>query len=221
MGGHNAGEVASRLAVDTILEVLSRPASNPNDSNEWPFGFDESLSPAGNLIRTAIHAADRRIVEMAATSDNFAGMGTTIVVALLVDGRLVVGHVGDSRLYRLSEGKLRQLTADDSWIASMLERNPQVSLATLQHHPMRNALTNVVGAGPDTVVHVIEESLADGDLLLLTTDGVHGVLGDRRLQELLVGCDDLGRAAADIVSAAIAAGSRDNCTAIVAKYQRD
>jgi len=213
MGGHNAGEIAARLAVDVVLDVV-----RGRETLGWPFGFDPSFSEAGNLIRTAIYLANIRVLEEAGHSIAYSGMGTTIVAALVVDGRLSVGHAGDSRLYRLSGRRLHQLTGDDSWMATMMANDPRINASLLQHHPMRHVLTNVVGSRRTTDVHVIEEPLAKGDRLLLTTDGVHGVLDDRRLEELVAGSDDPARAASAIVAAAIAGGSRDNCTAIVAQY---
>jgi protein phosphatase len=212
LGGHNAGEVAARAAIETLLDVVRR-----HERIGWPFGFDASLSETGNLLRTAIHLANLHVVELAGSSQAYAGMGTTIVVALVTDGWLSVGHVGDSRLYRFTRGELHQITGDDSW-AAMMAGDPNSNAATLEHHPMRHVLTNVVGIRRRTDVHVVEGSLAPGDRLLLTTDGVHGVLDRLRLQQLLVASDDGSVAAAGIVRAALARGSRDNCTAVVARY---
>jgi serine/threonine protein phosphatase PrpC len=214
MGGHNAGEVASRLAVDAVVETC---ATVPD---EWPFGYDDSLSAAGNLLRTAVHRANVSILETAITSDSYTGMGTTLVAARVTDGRLVVAHAGDSRLYLLADGHLRQVTHDDSWIATVLDHDPGADPDVLMHHPMRNALTNVVGAGTRTEVHVVEQPVASGDLLLLTTDGVHGVMDDGQLERLLVGGGGLEAIAVNMIAAALARGSRDNCTAIVGRIER-
>lgn len=213
MGGHNAGEVAARLAVDAVVDYLSR--DNPQS---WPFGFDPSLSSDGNLLRTAIHLANVQIREAAIASDGYAGMGTTIVAARVSDARLSVAHVGDSRLYLLTERALRQVTQDDSWMVSMLARDPDADPLLLEHHPMRNALTNVVGARARTDVHVVEQALAGGELLLLTTDGVHGVLDERRIERMLLEDEDPRAIARGVISAALTRGSRDNCTAVVARY---
>jgi protein phosphatase len=216
MGGHNAGEIAAHMAVDAVLDVV-----RDKERLGWPFGVDPSLSEAGNLIRTAIHLANMQVLEQAGRSSAYAGMGTTIVAALVVDGRMSVGHVGDSRLYRLAGGRMRQLTGDDSWMASVMATDPRANVSLLEHHPLRHVLTNVVGSRQRTDVHVIEEPLTAGDRLILTTDGVHGVLDDRRLERLVAEPDDLSVAASTIVRAAIARGSRDNCTAIVARYCPD
>jgi serine/threonine protein phosphatase PrpC len=230
MGGHNAGEVAARLAVDAVLDVMrGRQRLPPANAvaavaaplGGWPFGFDPSFSEAGNLIRTAIYRASVQVLEEARQSIACAGMGTTIVAAFVVNGRLSVGHAGDSRLYRLGGGRLRQLTGDDSWMATVLAKDPQADASLLQDHPFRHVLTNVVGCRRPTDVHVVEEPLARGDRLLLTTDGVHDVLDDRSLEGLLADSDEPAGAASDIVRAAIAGGSHDNCTAVVAQYFSD
>jgi serine/threonine protein phosphatase PrpC len=213
MGGHNAGDVAARIAVDAIVDYFA------GSQRDWPFGFDPSLSPDGNRLRTAILLANVQILETAVTTDRYAGMGTTVVAALVVDDRLVVGHVGDSRMYVMSGGALFQLTRDDSWMASVLATDPDADQAALQRHPMRHALTNVVGARTGTDVHVIERPLTPGDTLLMTTDGVHGVLDDQRLVQLMAREAPPRAVAEHIVATALARGTRDNLTAIVGRYQ--
>ncbi len=216
MGGHKAGEVAARLAVETIVGALTAPGAD-----EWPFGFDPSLSTAGNRLRTAIHLAHMQILEIAVSSDQYAGMGTTIVASLVDGDRLAVAHAGDSRLYLLAGDRLRQVTDDDSWMASMLAQDPAADRAQYERHPMRNALTNVVGARRRADVHVIEEALSGGELLVLMTDGVHGVLDDERIEQVLLDGRDEREMAEKLVAAALAHGSHDNCTALVARYLKD
>lgn len=235
MGGHNAGEVAARMAVDAVTNYvrsanLSRPrswdalpgAGDPGSvpfdpvHRSWPFGFEGSLSDAGNLLRTAVLMANVQVREAAMSVDEYSGMGTTIVVALVHGGRLSVAHVGDSRLY-LFGPRLRQLTHDDSWTAMVLATDSGADPALLQHHPMRNALTNVVGVRACTDVHVAEEALRGGELIMLTTDGVHSVLDEGRVERVLSE-GDLRAAPQRLVAAALARGSRDNCTAVVAAH---
>jgi serine/threonine protein phosphatase PrpC len=210
MGGHNAGEVAARTAVETIVEYF---AADPHD---WPFGFDPALSPEGNRLRTAILLANVQILETAVTTDLYKGMGTTVVAARVLDGQLIVAHAGDSRLYVRSGDAFRQVTDDDSWLATVLASDPDADPAMLKHHPMRHALTNVVGARARTDVHVVQESLSSGDMLLLTTDGVHGVLEDRRMAQLMRPDRNPRTIAEHLVATALARGTRDNVTAVVA-----
>lgn len=212
MGGHNAGEVAAHLAVDAIVHFLRTP------DQTWPFGFDPALSVDGNLLRTAVHLADVRVREAAISADDCAGMGTTIVAARVSGRRLSVAHVGDSRLYLLADRKLRQMTLDDSWVVSMLAHDPHTDPLLLQHHPLRNALTNVIGARARTDVHVVEHVLGGGEVMLLTTDGVHGVVDDSRIEQMLLENEDPRLMARGVIDAALTRGSRDNCTAVVARY---
>jgi protein phosphatase len=216
MGGHNAGEVASRLAVETVLDYVG----NHQASTTWPYGYDDAQSRHTNLLRTAVQVANARVFEAAAASTSCAGMGTTIVAALVHDDAVSVAHVGDSRLYLWQRAALDRVTDDDSWAAVMLARDPSLDPAVLRKHPMANALTSVVGSRAAVDVHVAQRMLVDESVLLLTTDGVHGVLCASTLAGACETCDDPGEAAGQIVKAAIAGGSRDNCTAVVARFGR-
>lgn len=227
LGGQNAGEIASHMAVESLVAFVresrgtteSRPPDEIGHSDDrWPFGFDPSLSVGGNRVRTGICLANAHILEKSLTADEYSGMGTTLVVALVEGGRLSVGYVGDSRLYLRGTDSLRQITRDDSWVLAVLDQNPAIDPEIIRQHPMRNALTNVVGAGTGTEVHVVEEMLTGGEVLLLSSDGVHGVLDHDWIDRLLKQTDDVQAVAADLVATAIANGSRDNCTVVVARY---
>jgi protein phosphatase len=167
-----------------------------------------------------VYVANIRILETAVLAREYSGMGTTIVAALVRDGRLSVAHVGDSRLYLHQNRRFRQITTDDSWMAAAIATDPQLDRTLLHHHPMRHALTNVVGARTRTEVHVSEQALEGGEVLALTTDGVHGVLDDRRIQELIEDAAGVADIPAALVRSALVRGSRDNCTAVVAEYVR-
>jgi protein phosphatase len=218
MGGHRAGEVASRLALEAITTFISRSAKDTEFT--WPYGIDDTLSFDGNRLRTAIHLANRRVFRAAETSDDYSGMGTTIASVLVNGSRLAIGYVGDSRLYLFAGGVLQQLTNDDSWAAAILANDPNLSADELARHPLRNVLTSALGARDRVEVHVSERALISGDVLMLCTDGLHGVVGHDRLQEILRNPDVEGTAQA-LVTTAIEAGSRDNVTALVLRYEAD
>jgi protein phosphatase len=207
---------------DNPVEVGSNHVVRSHDAvsgtSRWPFGYDASLSDAGNLLRTAVYVANIRVLEAAVLAREYSGMGTTIVAALVREGRLSVAHVGDSRLYLRQHGQLRQMTLDDSWITSVIASDPDANRTMLEHHPMRHALTNVVGARTRTRVHVTEQRLTAGDMFALTTDGVHGVLDDRRILQLIDEAASVAEATPALVRSALARGSQDNCTAVVAQY---
>ena len=214
MGGHLAGEVASRLAVEAVEQFMRR-SQDPSDMS-WPHGIDAELSLDGNRMRTAIYLAHRRVFRAAESSEDYTGMGTTVVSALIRDGRLVVGHVGDSRLYLMTGGTLRLLTTDDTWIAAIAASGTS-DPAVLATHPMRHVLTNVLGASEQIEIHVSEHELTGGEVLLLTSDGVHDVLDERALTGLLSSSGDARALAAAVVAAAFERGTHDNVTALVVR----
>jgi protein phosphatase len=219
MGGHDAGEVASRLAIEAITGFIRRSAADTDFS--WPYGLDGSLSYDGNRLRTAIHLANRRIFRTAENNDDYSGMGTTIVSILANSRRVAIGHVGDSRLYLMRHGALEQLTQDDSWAATILAHDPRVKPSDLAHHPMRNVLTNVLGAREQVDVHLTERDLESQDVLLLCSDGLHGVLDSDELQQILQTESDVHAAARALVGSALESGARDNVTALVVRYEAE
>jgi PPM family protein phosphatase len=219
MGGHSAGEVASRLAIEALAGFIRR--SNTDEDITWPYGLDRTLSHDGNRLRTGIHLANRRVFRAAESTADYSGMGTTIVGLLVNGSRAAVGHVGDSRFYLLSRDRLLQLTQDDSWAAAVLAQDPNLSLSAIARHPMRNVLTNVLGAREQVDIHLSERPLETGDLMLLCTDGLHGVLETDVLTEILTSTPEVEVLAHTLVDAAMERGSRDNVTALVVRYEAD
>ncbi len=223
MGGHASGEVASQLVADAVVAALNELrtiADGRPDRLAGFAGFDGAVSDAGNRLRMAIHAAHLRLIEAGRCDLALAGMGTTIVAALLSEGRLTVASAGDSRLYLFDGRTLRQVTRDDSWIEAMLDENPDADRQALHLHPLRHALTNVLSTSSHAEIHLVEVALSGGEVIALTTDGVHGALDDGRIAHLLATCADPADAAAELVAAAIDSGSTDNCTAVVATCPR-
>ncbi|MGH9385090.1 MAG: PP2C family protein-serine/threonine phosphatase [Vicinamibacterales bacterium] len=217
MGGHEAGEVASRLAIEALGGFVRRSSSNTDFS--WPYGLDRQLSFDANRLRTAIHLANRRIFREAENNDDYSGMGTTIVSLLVNGARMAIGHVGDSRLYLLHNGSIELLTQDDSWAATILAHDPRLHPEDIARHPMRNVLTNVLGAREQVDVHLSERDVSPGDVILLCSDGLHGVLDLEILRELLTSQLDPAEAAQALVDAALNHGSHDNVTALVVRYE--
>lgn len=219
MGGHRAGEVASRLAMESVTAFIQR--SSQDTDFTWPYGIDATLSFDGNRLRTAIHLANRRIFQAAEQTHGYSGMGTTIVGMLLGQGKAVIAHVGDSRLYVWSAGNLEQLTADDSWAATVLAQDPSITAAEIAQHPMRHVLTNVLGAREQAEVHLTERPLESGDTFLLSSDGLHGTLTAEEIASLLQNNQQVEIAARKLVDTALEQGSRDNVTALVLRYEAD
>ncbi len=219
MGGHNAGEVASRLAVEALVGFMRR--SHEDTDVSWPYGIDPTISLHANRLRTAINLANRRVFRAAESHDDYTGMGTTVVAALVTGTKLVVGNVGDSRLYVSTNDGFSQVTEDDTWAATMLRQSGGADSALLAHHPMRHVLTNVLGAREQTEVHMFERDLAPGDTIFICSDGIYGVLDDHALGAELEATPDPRAAAERLVQLAIDRGTRDNVTALVVRYEAE
>lgn len=215
MGGHNAGEVASGLAVEAVHAFLQKSASTEDFT--WPFGIDPTASFSANRLRTAAKVANRRVFRSSEERTEYTGMGTTLVMALVEGSHLTFANVGDSRLYTMIGGTLEQLSRDDSWVM-MLSREAGVDPSSLRGHPMRNVLTNVVGARPEVDVAIAELELAQGQLLLLCTDGLHGGVPDEQMAAILQAEPDLQAAADTLVRTAVDQDGKDNVTVMLARY---
>ena len=216
MGGHAAGEIASSLAVETITGFIRRTEEDADCS--WPYGVEPALSFASNRLRTAIHLANRRVFRAAERHDEYTGMGTTIVGAFISGSCLTVANAGDSRLYLSMEGRLTQLTTDDTWEATMRAAQRESHPAVRPSPAMRDVLTNALGAREQVDVHVSEHDLSGGEMILLCSDGLHGVIDDTDLEGML----NAGGTPADIVphliDVALTRGTRDNVTAILVRF---
>ena len=212
MGGHNAGEVASQLAVEAIHTFIAQSAAGGPDLT-WPFGLEVAHSVDMNRLITAVRLANRRIHDEGSKDPRLSGMGTTVVAALVSDDRLVLTSVGDSRVYRFRGGTLEQLTQDDTWLASVLGAK-EASEAD-RTHPLRHVLTSVVGTRDDVKPGAREEVLIAGDTFVLCTDGVHGRLDHAALTAALDGALGPEDGASRLVGDALASGTSDNATALV------
>jgi serine/threonine protein phosphatase PrpC len=199
MGGHNAGEVASDLAVKTVAEF-----------------FRDGGAPSPSRLDQAIQSANDQILAKAAGQSDYAGMGTTVVVALVDNDRAFFANVGDSRAYVWHDGVVTRITRDDSWLSAAMEGG---ETPNVDHHPMRHVLTKVVGLRPELQPSVAEFDFHHGDVLLLCTDGVHGSVTDAALAEMLGSDHAVKEIAERVVGAAMARGATDNVTAIVVRRE--
>lgn len=214
MGGYHAGEVASKLALESLAGFVRRSLEDADCS--WPYGIEPNLSMAGNRLHTAISLANRRVFREAESHDDYTGMGSTVAAVLCVGSVAVVGHVGDSRAYLFRAQQLTQLTQDDTWAVAMLADNP-AGASGVSSHPFKHVLTNVLGSKERTSIHIAEHPVAPGDRLVLCSDGLHGVLANTDLQLVLTALDGKSSedASATLVREALTRGTRDNVTAIV------
>jgi protein phosphatase len=218
MGGHNAGEVASKLAVETVSNFVRR--SGDDEEITWPYGVDPTISINANRLRTAIMLANKRVWKEADNREDYTGMGTTIVAGLVEDDHITLCGAGDSRAYRLRGDALDQITTDDSWVQVALTEG-LLQADEAENHPMKNIITKAVGAKQNIELTVHEEPLEDGDVYLLCTDGLHGMVAEARILEILRDKkDDLEQAVQTLITAANDKGGKDNITAIVLHYRK-
>lgn len=212
MGGHNAGEVASAMSVETVegftLELLRR-FSNLQPVDEHGVIQD---------LREAVRQADARITEEAQQHPELAGMGTTLTMAFVSGRRLFVFHAGDSRCYLFRNGELQQLTEDHTVVAE-LERRGVLEPEEARHHPARHVVTNALGGGHAGVRVDVQRALLEaGDMVLLCSDGLTDMLDDRRIAAILAAQPEPQTACERLVAEANKAGGKDNITAVVARF---
>ena len=201
MGGHNAGEVASGLAVKTIGEFLS-----------------DGTPPSLNVMDEALRLANDYILAAAGEKPDYTGMGTTVAAVFVRDREAVYAHAGDSRVYLWHQGELTQLTRDDSWVAAALNGLADEA-REFEQHPMRHVLTKVVGLRPELQPSVAECAFDPGDVLLLCSDGVHGAISLDTLSKLLGSRKSVAQVAESVVGEALGHGATDNVTAIVIRRE--
>jgi protein phosphatase len=213
MGGHNAGEVASELAVEAIKHFLVY--TRDGEHFTWPFGVDPKLSFDANRLMTSIKLANRRVFKTGETHQDYTGMGTTVVAAFIGNGLLTFSGVGDSRLYSFVDGTLLQLTNDDSWVASL---GNDIDQASVSQHPLRNVLTNALGAREHLEMETQQRPIRSGERFLLCSDGLHGALPDDDIGQILEEEPSAESASNRLVQAALALNGSDNITALVVRY---
>lgn len=217
MGGHAAGEVASRIAVNAIADFI---ASTRRDAEiTWPYEYDTNISVASNRLKTSIRIANQKIIDTIAQRRDLEGMGTTLVAVLLNDRTACVAHVGDSRSYHLRGDEISQLTGDHSWV------NEQIKLGFLTkedalRHPFRNVVTRALGSKEDVQVDLVEKPLEAGDTILLCSDGLNTMLDDETIKEVISRAGgNLDGAVKELVEKANEAGGEDNVTAVLIHVQ--
>ena len=215
MGGHNAGEVASAMAIDAIETFFRSYHNQPMQT--WPYPVDRSLSLAANLLRNGIKVANDKIRESAAADRSRTRMGTTVVAMAIGEERLAVAHAGDSRAYRFRAGSLKQLTRDHSVAEEMRAARPEMTdeeLATFAH---RNVVTRSLGSKEEVEPTVLVEPLEAGDLYLVCSDGLWGSVADPKMNGILCATPDIDAACQLLIDAANEAGGPDNITAVLVR----
>ncbi|HKR08930.1 MAG TPA: Stp1/IreP family PP2C-type Ser/Thr phosphatase [Gemmatimonadaceae bacterium] len=203
MGGHAAGEVASEMAV----EMVSHELANLNDLQS---------SDAFDRVASSLRAANRAVYERTRTERDKLGMGSTVSALLLSESRFLVGHVGDSRIYLVRDGQMRQLTKDHSLVQEQVDAG-LLTPEQARRHPQSNVITRCIGMADDIDPDVFDGEARVGDSFLLASDGLTGMVDDRRIQQLLLSRAKPERIVDALIQEANVNGGNDNITAVVVR----
>jgi protein phosphatase len=200
MGGAQAGEVASQIAVEA-----------------FEAGLPEDGSPEERLAEV-VQRANRRIYELSRTQHEHAGMGTTLTAAYLDGGHVAIAHVGDSRAYLFRDGELTRLTQDHSLVEELRQRG-KLTEEEAAEHPQRSIITRALGPEPDVQVDTLSQAVRGGDVLLLCSDGLTSMISERHMREILADAANLQAAADRLIDSANAAGGKDNITVVLFRVE--
>ncbi len=219
MGGHRSGDVASRIATDSISEFFR---STANDDATWPIAFDANLTEDENRLLSGILIANRRIFERSIRSRECAGMGTTVVGAVFSKrrSRLYVGHVGDSRAYRVRAGAIQQLTRDHSLINDYLMAMPEMTEEQRAELP-KNVITRALGMHDNVNVDLMSDEPRVGDVYLLCSDGLSGMMTDEQIRDAITSSRDTSEMCRRLITQANEQGGDDNITVLVVRFDED
>ena len=213
MGGHNAGEVASRLAVETVAGFFDE--TTDDDDVTWPYRIDRGQPYEANRFATAVKLANLRIHEGSANTAGQKGMGTTLVGIHFNRRDAVIAHVGDSRVYRMRNGSLSMLTEDHSLLNDYI-RMKDLSPEEIQNFPHKNVIVRALGMRDSVQVDVILETPQAGDIYLLCSDGLTGMIEDPDIERIMRACGtDLDACTKHLIRVANENGGVDNITAVL------
>ncbi len=204
MGGYNAGEVASKLATETAREYIQKNFEKRKSSKE----------EIENLIKDAIIYANSEVYNKSETNKEFSGMGTTIDICLIYNSKLYIGHVGDSRVYRIRKDFIRKITRDDSYVQTLIE-DGTITKEQAFNHPRKNMITKAIGCDKTIEPTVYTKTFIKNDIIILTSDGLTNMLKDKEIFDLVKANNE--NIADILVDTANKNGGNDNITVIVVK----
>ena len=206
MGGHNAGEVASSLATNKISEYINKRYSDELSYNDLKI-----------MLMKAIEEANRLILAESKNSTSRKGMGTTLVMCLIVNNKVIVTHVGDSRLYLIRNNVIHKVTKDHSLVAELVKEGKITEKEALTH-PQKNIITRALGTDPTVEIDICEFDLIDRDIILLCTDGLSNMLSDDEILKTISESENVIISPKNLVDLSNERGGTDNITAVVLKY---
>jgi protein phosphatase len=214
LGGHAAGEVASRIVVDKIGDFIAHTAER---DRTWPVEYASELSYDGNRLKAALLLADQGILDDIQANPERESMGSTVVACLAHGDRVTLVHVGDSRAYLLNASGIQQVTRDHSWVADQVA-NGILTPEEARHHPFRNVITQALGNGGDLDVAVQEIQVKELDRILLCSDGLSGMIQDKAIWEIVDQAPEVEAAAEILIAKAMENGGEDNITVVIIAF---
>lgn len=206
MGGHKAGEVASKMAVDVIVKVFTEADINKLDREDVII----------DTIRRAIVEANNVIFQKSIEDLECNGMGTTITIAYLLNNKLIIGHIGDSRAYSIKDNELKQETEDHSLVAQLV-KNGSITAKEAQFHPQKNIITRAVGTSKSIDIDIVIAEVKKDDIILLCTDGLTNMVEESEIKNIISSNENMQSACDNLVKKANELGGIDNITVIAVK----
>ena len=200
MGGHKAGDTASRMCIEEMVAYIA---------------CTERITPV-SAFEQAIENTNRAIYKAATENSQFKGMGTTLVGATIIDDSAYVVNIGDSRLYLMSDNKLRQITVDHSLVEEMV-KSGEIKKDEMRNHPNKNIITRAIGTGDFVLPDCFEIKVKQGDVMLLCSDGLSNMVDDKKIENILLENDDVEKACKELVKEANEAGGKDNISVVLVK----
>lgn len=213
MGGHAAGEIASRIAVDSISEFITH---TQEDDGTWPHAYDENYRRSTNRLMAAVRMANTRVLEAMRKDARLRGMGTTIVACLADNDTMSFAHVGDSRAYLIRDKQLSRITNDHSWVFEQVQAG-MLTEAEAEKHPLRNVITRALGGALQVTPDASEVAAKPGDVFLLCSDGLTGMVPEEEILRVVTETQDIEDACQQLIEAANERGGLDNVTAVLVK----
>ena len=215
MGGHASGEVASRMAVDTLRDFFTATADDPERT--WPYKMDRSKGYEENRLITGIKLANLRIYETAQRDARKRGMGTTIVAIFTVEDGLYVAHVGDSRVYLIRDGVMSQMTEDHSLLNDYIKMK-RLTPEEIANFPHKNVIVRALGMKETVKVDTSFHSPRVDDTILLCSDGLSGPVSDEEIKQIVTTAPDLKTATRQLITRANEKGGPDNITCVLTRW---
>ena len=202
--GYNGGEIASKTATNTVKEYIEENIEQTNGEKEKIF----------NMISKAMEYANNVVYEKSQEDEELLGMGTTMEICLIIEDKLYIGHIGDSRIYRIRRGVMQKLTEDHSYVQELVNEGT-ITPKEAEHHPKKNMLMKALGCAPFVEPDIIERSIQSGDIIEMNTDGLTNMVPVKEIQETITKESD--NIVEELIEKANNAGGLDNITTVIVK----